>query len=145
MKKIKANPELFCPSPEETTAAAKRLVKESIPSSDLFRKYFGDQSAVDMKHPNMENFFLDLNKVCLREDNRIQFNIKTPDQLPEYKGREISDWYFGIGVNWHNEESKVMAMYDFVFKKWRILGSGVKTLKEYYDEGNTESAENAES
>jgi hypothetical protein len=34
----------------------------------LFKKHFGDQIAVDLKHPNMEKFFTDLNNECLQED-----------------------------------------------------------------------------
>jgi hypothetical protein len=38
-------------------------------STELFRKHFGDQSAsVDLKHPNMELFFTELNEECLREN-----------------------------------------------------------------------------
>jgi hypothetical protein len=38
-------------------------------TTQLFRKHFGDKSAsVDLKHPNMEKFFDELNRECLRED-----------------------------------------------------------------------------
>ena len=38
-------------------------------STQLFRKHFGEESAsVDLKHPNMEAFFNELNKECLREN-----------------------------------------------------------------------------
>jgi hypothetical protein len=42
-------------------------------STELFRKHFGDQSAsVDLKHPNMEKFFSELNEECLLEDKQKQ-------------------------------------------------------------------------
>ena len=37
-------------------------------TSELFTKHFGDTISVDLKHPNMENFFNELNKECLKED-----------------------------------------------------------------------------
>jgi len=38
-------------------------------STELFRKHFGEESAaIDLKHPNMEAFFNDLNEECLREN-----------------------------------------------------------------------------
>lgn len=40
-------------------------------STKLFSKYFGKENhSVDMKHPNMENFFNELNAECLREDKQ---------------------------------------------------------------------------
>ena len=42
-------------------------------STELFRKHFGDQSVfVDLKHPNMEKFFSELNEECLLEDKQKQ-------------------------------------------------------------------------
>ncbi len=44
-------------------------------STELFRKHFGDQSAsVDLKHPNTEKFFSELNEECLLEDKQRQCN-----------------------------------------------------------------------
>ena len=43
--------------------------------TELFRKYFGDQSAsVDLKHPNIEKFFNELNEKCLLEDKQKSCN-----------------------------------------------------------------------
>lgn len=42
---------------------------------DLFQKYFGNTTAVNMKHPNMENFFEELNAECLAEDKQKNCNI----------------------------------------------------------------------
>jgi hypothetical protein len=39
-------------------------------SHELFQKHFGDTAAVDMKHPNIEAFFEELNAECLAEDNQ---------------------------------------------------------------------------
>jgi len=48
-------------------------------STELFKKHFGDQSAsVDLKHPNTEKFFSELNYECLLED-------KQRDSLKELK------------------------------------------------------------
>ena len=42
-------------------------------STELFKKHFGEQSAsVDLKHPNMEKFFSELNEECLSEDKQKQ-------------------------------------------------------------------------
>lgn len=40
-------------------------------STQLFRKHFGEQYAsVDLKHPNIEKFFSELNEECLLEDKQ---------------------------------------------------------------------------
>lgn len=39
-------------------------------TTKLFTKHFGDETAVDMKHPNMESFFEELNEVCKAEDKQ---------------------------------------------------------------------------
>lgn len=47
-------------------------------STELFRKHFGEESAiVDLKHPNIENFFDELNKECLKEDGRTEGRFGT--------------------------------------------------------------------
>jgi hypothetical protein len=47
-------------------------------STELFRKHFGDQSAsVDLKHPNMEKFFSELNEECLLEDKQKVLHDQT--------------------------------------------------------------------
>lgn len=44
-------------------------------STELFRKHFGSEiSSVDLKHPNIENFFSELNEECLREDMQKNCN-----------------------------------------------------------------------
>lgn len=44
-------------------------------STELFKKHFGINSAsVDLKHPNMESFFEELNQECLKEDLEKNFN-----------------------------------------------------------------------
>lgn len=53
----------------------KKLNANNMSSTKLFRKHFGDQSpAVDLKHPNMEKFFSELNVECLLEDKQKQCN-----------------------------------------------------------------------
>ena len=42
---------------------------------ELFQKHFGNTAAVDMKHPNMESFFEELNAECLAEDKQKNCNI----------------------------------------------------------------------
>lgn len=42
---------------------------------DLFQKYFGNTAAVNMKHPNMESFFEELNAECLAEDKQKNCNL----------------------------------------------------------------------
>ena len=42
---------------------------------ELFQKHFGNTGAVDMKHPNMEIFFEELNAECLAEDKQKNCNI----------------------------------------------------------------------
>ena len=44
-------------------------------TTKLFKKHFGDTAFVDMKHPNMEGFFNDLNAECLEEDKYKKCNI----------------------------------------------------------------------
>jgi hypothetical protein len=43
---------------------------------ELFKKHFGNQIAVDLKHPNMESFFEELNEECLQEDKHKKCNIQ---------------------------------------------------------------------
>jgi RNA binding exosome subunit len=45
-------------------------------SHELFKKHFGNQIAVDLKHPNIENFFEELNEECLQEDKHKKCNIQ---------------------------------------------------------------------
>ena len=64
---------------------------------ELFQKHFGNTAAVDMKHPNMESFFEELNAECLAEDKQKNCNIppvsgcfylqseKTPANSGEYE------------------------------------------------------------
>ena len=44
-------------------------------TTELFKKHFGNTAAVDMKHPNMESFFEELNTECLEEDKHKNCNI----------------------------------------------------------------------
>ncbi len=37
-------------------------------TSQLFEKHFGETAAVGLFHPNIENFFEELNEVCKKED-----------------------------------------------------------------------------
>lgn len=40
-------------------------------STEIFRKHFGDKSvSVDLRHPNIEKFFNELNEECLLEDKQ---------------------------------------------------------------------------
>ena len=58
-------------------------------STELFKKHFGDQSAsVDLKHPNMEKFFSELNEESLRVINTL------PRWQPAiHKNRFVSVYY----------------------------------------------------
>jgi hypothetical protein len=42
-------------------------------SSELFKKHFGNKVHVDLKHPNIEALFEELNNICLKED-KIKIN-----------------------------------------------------------------------
>ena len=42
---------------------------------ELFKKHFGNVASVDMKHPNIESFFEELNAECLQEDKHKNCNI----------------------------------------------------------------------
>jgi len=48
---------------------------KNMSTHDLFKKHFGNTAAVDMKHPNMESFFEELNAECLEEDKHKNCNI----------------------------------------------------------------------
>ncbi len=73
-------------------------------STELFRKHFGEESAiVDLKHPNIENFFDELNKECLKEDGRtwcvkehLFFSVKQPivvKDLTEEEAKQVcKEW-----------------------------------------------------
>jgi hypothetical protein len=39
-------------------------------TSKLFKNHFGETTQVDLKHPNIEAFFNELNEECLKEDTR---------------------------------------------------------------------------
>lgn len=46
-------------------------------STKLFKKHFGDQSAsVDLKHPNIDKFFNELNEECLLEGELLDLEQK---------------------------------------------------------------------
>jgi len=40
---------------------------KEVSTSDLFKKHF-NKPVVSLKHPNIENFFNELNQVCINED-----------------------------------------------------------------------------
>jgi hypothetical protein len=42
-------------------------------TTELFRKHFGNTAKVDLKHPNVESFFEELNAICLEEDRQKNF------------------------------------------------------------------------
>jgi len=42
----------------------------------LFKKHFGNSVAVDLKYPNVENFFEELNQECIDEDLKKDNPIK---------------------------------------------------------------------
>ena len=44
-------------------------------TSKLFEKHFGNTASVDLKHPNIESFFEELNDECLAEDKNKNCNI----------------------------------------------------------------------
>lgn len=39
-------------------------------TSELFKKHFGDVCSANLKHPNVEAFFTDLNEQCIEEDRQ---------------------------------------------------------------------------
>jgi len=41
-------------------------------TTELFKKHFGDTAVVSMFHPNIENFFTELNQQILLEDKQKQ-------------------------------------------------------------------------
>ena len=58
-------------------------------STELFRKHFGEESAVvDLKHKNMEAFFEELNQECLEED-------KIKNCTHEFVSREFLNQPYG--------------------------------------------------
>ena len=58
-------------------------------STELFKKHFGEESAsVDLKHPNMEAFFEELNQECLEED-------KVKNCTHEFVSREYKSQPYG--------------------------------------------------
>jgi hypothetical protein len=62
-------------------------------TTEIFRKHFGDKSAsVDLKHPNMEAFFNELNEECLREDEEKKNNpyLLSGDELDKAVKQRIS-------------------------------------------------------
>lgn len=45
------------------------MEKEKLPTtSELFQKHFNGVASVNLTHPNIDNFFNELNEVCLKED-----------------------------------------------------------------------------
>lgn len=67
-------------------------------TTELFKKHFGNTAAVDMKHPNMESFFEELNAECLEEDKHKNCNIHDVSQQ-----REL---LYGF-ITWYNAKPKV--------------------------------------
>ena len=67
-------------------------------STKLFRKHFGERAAVDLKHPNMEAFFNDLNKECLQEDTgKLKITIMKYSFYAELKLHiELADNIFNM-------------------------------------------------
>lgn len=47
-------------------------------TSELFTKHFGDTCAVSMFHPNITNFFQELNDLCLEEDRIKKLTSSQP-------------------------------------------------------------------
>jgi hypothetical protein len=43
-------------------------------TTELFEKHFGDTPVVNTDHPNIENFFEELNQICL-EEGRIKKSV----------------------------------------------------------------------
>ena len=52
-------------------------MNNKITVTDLFKKHFGDVVQVDMKHENIEDFFKDLNTICLNEGKKIVYTFQT--------------------------------------------------------------------
>ena len=50
---------------------------------ELFQKHFGNVASVDMKHPNIESLFEELNAECLQEDKHKNCNIPCVSQQRE--------------------------------------------------------------
>jgi hypothetical protein len=60
---------------------------------ELFKKHFGNQVAVDLKHPNMERFFTELNEECLQEDKHKKCNIQPVSNQRELLLAFAHWWY----------------------------------------------------
>ncbi len=79
-------------------------------TTELFKKHFGEESAsVDLKHPNVEAFFEELNQECLEEDK-----IKIGDTVKIIHSGELirvlNIVYFGSET--HNPYPETRIIYD---------------------------------
>ena len=74
---------------------------------DLFKKHFGNTAAVDMKHPNMESFFEELNAECLEEDKHKNCNIpcvvRRSEQLKALLSKVVNEFDSGE-VTWDTRD-----------------------------------------
>ncbi len=73
-------------------------------STEIFRKHFGEDSGcVNLNHPNVEKFFDELNKECLKEDGRtwcvkenLFFSVTQPtvaENLTEGEAKQVcKEW-----------------------------------------------------
>jgi hypothetical protein len=76
-------------------------------TSKLFEKHFGNTASVDLKHPNTEAFFEELNAECLAEDKQKNCNI--PDVVKRSGTLAISWGKYG-GFYWHWKYTKRLCL-----------------------------------
>ena len=89
-------------------------------STELFRKHFGEQSAaVDLKHPNMEAFFNELNEECLREnEKKIMKSTITITPAENIKDRRVID-ESKIEQRTYDSDTDVFTFYNVKYKETR--------------------------
>lgn len=74
-KKYNPDPQSWIDEPE--------IMAKKLTTTDLFKKHFGNVPAVNLSHPNIENFFEELNTECLNEDKK-----RDEDDEPDYDHTE---------------------------------------------------------
>lgn len=64
-------------------------------STKLFRKHFGEAAVVDLKHPNIEAFFEELNQECLEEDNKKTLRVVNPKYIIDvFRDKKTGSFYY---------------------------------------------------
>lgn len=90
---------------------------------ELFKKHFGNQVAVDLKHPNMESFFKELNEECLQENRVLKifqqfckdnYNLDIPDRIINKFERygDSSDTFRNVNDSLHIDFAVYLTGHD---------------------------------